>query len=175
MTKNSKISTHLVNPMKRFAKDIVFCIGFIQLMALPAVAQSRSLEWERAYVIHNDNQPGNGYKKARCDIDLVFSGQKYKLNCLTYSQFKAKLRFIHFFPDPSENQSGVTGVLFLLNEDLSPIALGLQTDKGVLQGTGKLICKELSESSLVGTICGANVILQDGRPAMLVATVLMKM
>ena len=120
------------------------------------MAQSRSLEWETQYIIYNDDLPGNGYKKASFDIDLDCSGQRYKFNCLGYGQFKAKNRFINFFPDPSKNPSGVAQVVFLLNEDLSPIAFGLQTDEGRLEGTGKLSCREISESGLVGTICGAN-------------------
>ena len=163
--------------MKRFINGIVFFIGITQLIVLPVASQSRNLEWERTYAIYNDDMPGNGYKKARCNIDLDISGQRYKFNCLSYGQFKAKerLRFISFFPDPSENPSRVTGVVFILNEDLSPIALGLRTDEGVLGGTGKLICREISESGLVGTICGANVTLRDGRKVKLTATVLMKL
>jgi len=161
--------------MKRFINGIVFFIGITQLIVLPVASQSRNLEWERSYVIYNDDMPGNGYKKARCNIDLDISGQRYKFNCLSYGQFKAKERFIYFFPDPSENPSRVTDVVFILNEDLSPIALGLRTDEGELGGTGTLICREISESGLVGTICGANVTSRDGRKVKLTATVLMKL
>ena len=175
MTKNSKVSIRLVKPKKKFIKVIVFCIGATHLIGLPVESQSRSLEWERSYIIYNDDMPGKGYKRARCVMDLDFSGQRYEFNCFGYGQFKATNQYINFFPDPSKNPSGVTDVVFTLNEDLSPIALGLRTDEGVLVGKGKLICKEISKSGLVGTSCGANVILRDGRKVKLAATVLMKL
>jgi len=160
-----------VRTMKEFMKLIVYCIGITLLNALPVASQSRSLEWERAYAIYNDDD------KARCVIDLDFSGQKYNFNCLSYGQFKAKERFINFFPDPSGNTSGVIDVLFMLNNDLFPTELVLVVwKKGYLVGKGKLICREeRSGSGFVGTSCGAHVILDDGRKVKLIATVLMKL
>jgi hypothetical protein len=40
----------------------------------------------------------------------------------------------------------------------------------IVASKGKIICKEISELGKVGHSCGANVTLEDGRKAIVIAT-----
>jgi hypothetical protein len=160
--------------MKRLKEIIVFCISitpFIVLPALPVVAQSRGLEWGKNYFIYS------GDDATKCVIKLNISGQKDDFLCSFYQQDKDKKGITIQFSPKKPNPLELISVFFVLNQDYTPRGFALASVKEgiIVASKGKVFCKEISEPGEVGHSCAANVTLEDGRKAIVIATFATKM